>query len=257
MKIKFLGTGNVLGVPVWNCECKTCLSKDVKDKRYRSSLLIEIEDRNIIIDFGQDFRSQLIENKIKHIDYAFLTHAHLDHCHGYEEFATQHNCTIEAPKDVLKQFYEVQSIGGSWLAERNKFLTIKAFEKNRYFGLEVDSIKVEHKKDYSDIPVPCYGYKFTSENFKFAYLSDYNKILEPEKLDNMDLIISDGNTMDDIGHGHVGINGSIKIYNELEPKRMILTHISHTVEYSESQNYVRQFGNIDIAYDSMEIEVKE
>ena len=79
MKLKFLGTGSTLGVPIWNCDCETCTSNDKKNKRYRPSLMVEIDNKIIIIDFGQDFRTQLIENNIKKIDYAFLTHAHADH----------------------------------------------------------------------------------------------------------------------------------------------------------------------------------
>lgn len=54
INIKFLGTGTVMGIPIWNCECDVCKSKDKKDKRYRSSVLIKINDKNIIIDFGQE-----------------------------------------------------------------------------------------------------------------------------------------------------------------------------------------------------------
>lgn len=253
MKIKFLGTGSTLGIPVWNCNCKVCTSENKKNKRYRSSLLVQTEDKNILIDFGQDCRTQLIKNNIKHIDYAFLTHAHLDHCHGYEVFSTQENCTIEAPDDVLKQFYDVQGISGEWLVERNKTLVIKQFEKKVLYGIKIDTVKVEHKKDYSDTPVPCYGYIFDSGDFKFAYLSDYNEILEPEKLENIDLLISDGASMNDRGRGHIGVKRSIEIYKNLKAKRLILTHINHSIDHEEAQKYVKQFGNIDIAYDGMEI----
>lgn len=92
-------------------------------------------------------------------------------------------------------------------------------------------------------------------NFKFAYMSDFNKILEIEKLKDCDLIISDGNGLDNIGHGHVGINGSIEIYNILKPKKMILTHLTHTMSHKDIVEYVKKYGNIDVAYDGMELEL--
>lgn len=256
ISIKFLGTGSVMGVPVWNCDCDVCKSNDSKDKRYRSSLLVKINDKNIIIDFGQDFRNQLIENNIKNIDYAFLTHAHRDHMSGVENLKTAENVKLMMPEDVLDEFYQKEGSSKNWLKTRNKTIIIEKFSPLTIDNIKIDTIKLEHKKDYG-VNVPCYGYIFSNGVFKFAYMSDYNKILEIEKLKNCDLIISDGNGMNNIGHGHIGINGSIEMYNLLKPKKMILTHLKHDMSYENMVNYVKQYGNIDIAYDGMELLIQE
>lgn len=252
VSIKFLGTGSVMGVPIWNCNCDVCKSNDKKDKRYRSSLLIKINDKNIIIDFGQDFRSQLIDNNIKKIDYAFLTHAHRDHMAGVENLATAENVKLLIPEDVLEEFYQNQGSSKNWLKTRNKSIEIDTFHPLIIDNIKIETVKLEHKKDYG-VTVPCYGYIFSNNVFKFAYMSDYNRILEIDKLKNCDLIISDGNGINNIGHGHIGINGSIEIYNLLKPKKMILTHFKHDMSYINMVNYVKKFGNIDIAYDGMEL----
>lgn len=254
ISIKFLGTGTVMGVPIWNCECEVCKSKDKKDKRYRSSILININDKNIIIDFGQDFRNQLIENNIKKIDYAFLTHAHRDHCGGVENLATAKDVIFMAPKDVLEEFNTLQGSSKDWLKTRNKTIKIEEFSSFSIDDINIDTVKLEHKKDWG-VDVPCYGYIFSSNSFKFAYMSDFNKIIETEKLKDCDLIISDGNGLDNIGHGHVGINGSIEIYNKLKPKKMILTHLNHIMSHNDIINYVKKYGNIDVAYDGMELKL--
>ena len=120
--------------------------------------------------------------------------------------------------------------------------------------MKIDVVQLEHRKDYG-VNVPCYGYVFSNNRVKIAYISDYNKIIEVDKLKDCDIIISDGNGIDNIGHGHVGINGSIDIYNELKPKKMILTHFKHDLSHEEMVAYTKQFGNIEIAYDGMEIEL--
>lgn len=254
VSIEFLGTGTVMGVPIWNCECDVCKSTDKKDKRYRSSLLVKINDKNIIIDFGQDFRNQLIQNNIKKIDYAFLTHAHRDHCGGVENLATAENVIFMAPKDVLEEFYELQGSSKDWLTTRNKTISIKEFSQFSIDDIKIETVKLEHKKDWG-ADVPCYGYIFSSDNFKFAYMSDFNRILEIEKLKNCDLIVSDGNGLNNKGHGHIGINGSIELFNILKPKKMILTHLTHEMSYKDASSYVKKYGNIDIAYDGMELKL--
>ena len=85
MKITFLGTGTSQGVPVIGCECEVCLSKNSKDKRLRSSVLIEKNDKNIIIDTGPDLRQQSLKNNITKIDLVLYTHAHRDHVSGIDE----------------------------------------------------------------------------------------------------------------------------------------------------------------------------
>jgi phosphoribosyl 1,2-cyclic phosphate phosphodiesterase len=50
MKITFLGTGTSQGVPVVACDCVVCQSDDPKDKRLRSSVMIETNNKLIVID---------------------------------------------------------------------------------------------------------------------------------------------------------------------------------------------------------------
>ena len=60
LKITFLGTGTSQGVPVIACTCDVCMSSDRKDKRLRSSIMIELEGKRLIIDCGPDFRHQML-----------------------------------------------------------------------------------------------------------------------------------------------------------------------------------------------------
>ena len=50
MKITLLGTGTSQGVPVLGCQCEVCRSSDSRDKRLRTSALVEIGDTRILID---------------------------------------------------------------------------------------------------------------------------------------------------------------------------------------------------------------
>lgn len=256
MKIKFLGTGGVCGVPIWNCDCEVCKSKNPKDNRLRSSLFVQINDKNIVIDFGPDFRQQLLNNKIKKLDYVFLTHAHGDHMNGYMELSRQKNLILESPKKVLEKF--IEKIGGSlnWLKTRNPSMKIQPFKKKKIEDVIVDTVALKHQKDYQKNYTPCFGFLFKSKKFCFAYLSDYNEVLEPEKLKKLDLLISDGDGFDYSKTGHMGVKGSIDIFKKFNPKRMIITHIKHTKSHKSLNDYVKKFGNIEIAFDAMELEIK-
>ncbi|MBN2066995.1 MAG: MBL fold metallo-hydrolase [Candidatus Diapherotrites archaeon] len=256
MNLKFLGTGGVLGLPIWNCDCEVCQSKNPKDKRLRPSLLVQINGKNILIDFGPDLRTQLLKYKIRKLDYALLTHAHGDHMNGYAELSRQKELILEAPAPVMKEFFERLGSSKKWLKTRNPSIKINNFKKKTLCNVEIDSVELEHKKDYGG-HIDCCGYVFKSKNFSFAYLSDYSKIVEKEKVKNLDLIISDGAGFEKSKTGHMGVKGSIEIYKELKPQRMILTHLKHDKTHKFLTEYIKKFGNIEIGYDRMEIKANE
>ena len=72
MKITFLGTGTSQGVPLISCDCLVCKSADAKDKRLRSSIFIEENGKNFVIDTGPDFRQQMLREDIKKLDQSAL-----------------------------------------------------------------------------------------------------------------------------------------------------------------------------------------
>jgi ribonuclease BN (tRNA processing enzyme) len=85
MRITFLGTGTSVGVPAVGCDCETCLSDDPRDKRLRTSVLIEHGGQNIIVDASTDFRQQALSVGLKHLEAILFTHSHADHCFGLDQ----------------------------------------------------------------------------------------------------------------------------------------------------------------------------
>ena len=84
-RVLFLGTGTSQGVPVIGCDCMVCNSKNTKDRRFRSSLLVTINSCSILIDIGPDFRSQMLEANNSWIDHILITHQHRDHTAGIDD----------------------------------------------------------------------------------------------------------------------------------------------------------------------------
>lgn len=256
MKITFLGTGGVCGVPEWNCNCKVCKSKNPKDKRLRSCILVQIGNKNIAVDFGPDFRQQLMKYGIKKLDYAFLTHAHGDHTYGYAELSRQKNLILEAPKEVLEEFFIRMGRTKKWLAARNPSLKARPFQTKKIGGVEIQTVALIHQKDYEKDYLPCYGYLFRTKKSSFAYLCDFNEIIEEKKVRGVDILVSDGASFMNSKQGHIGIKDSVKLFGKLKPKRMLLTHINHTTGHEFISEYVKKFGNIKPAYDGLEIKLK-
>src|SRR6476619_7968007 len=90
IQVNILGCGSSLGTPVLGCKCQVCTSKDFKNKRSRSALLITKYDekdnkRNILIDCGFDIKNKLLKSNTTQLDAVIVTHNHADHISGLDE----------------------------------------------------------------------------------------------------------------------------------------------------------------------------
>ena len=99
MKITFLGTGTSQGVPVIACDCEVCQSNDLHDKRLRSSIMLEIDNNNFVIDTGPDFRQQMLRENVKKVDAILFTHEHKDHIAGLDDIRS-FNWIYKKPMDI-------------------------------------------------------------------------------------------------------------------------------------------------------------
>ncbi len=81
--ITILGSGTSTGIPMIGCHCDVCSSSFKKNKRMRTSILIQTENgHSILVDTTPDLRTQFLKNKIENIDGVIITHEHADHLHG-------------------------------------------------------------------------------------------------------------------------------------------------------------------------------
>ncbi len=83
--VTFLGTGTSIGVPVITCECPVCTSADPRDKRFRTSAMIEVNGCTFVIDCGPDFRIQMLRHRVTNLDAVIFTHEHRDHIAGLDD----------------------------------------------------------------------------------------------------------------------------------------------------------------------------
>ncbi|HEV2179082.1 MAG TPA: MBL fold metallo-hydrolase [Gemmatimonadaceae bacterium] len=86
MKLTFLGTGTSFGVPQIGCNCAVCRSPDPRDRRTRTSAVIETDSgTRLLVDTAPELRLQLIANDIDRVDAVLFTHEHADHTHGIDD----------------------------------------------------------------------------------------------------------------------------------------------------------------------------
>ena len=255
MKLKFLGSGTSQGIPVIGCSCKVCLSTDERDKRFRASVLISTEtDKKILIDCGPDFRQQMLQNNEREVDAVFLTHEHNDHVIGLDDLRPLifkiKDGKKEMPLFCLKRVGQEVKDRFSYAFADEKYPGVPSFSLNKIIGnfnlfqTEIIPINVLHGK------LPILGFKFKN----LAYITDASFIsdIEKEKLQNLDVLILNCIRKEDPHPAHFILDDIIKLNEELRPKILYLTHISHHFGLHAIEEKLLP-KNIHLACDGLEI----
>lgn len=249
----FLGTGTSQGVPVISCECETCRSNDIKDKRLRTSGLISINEKNIVIDTGPDFRQQMLNNHVKMVDAILFTHAHKDHIAGLDDIRA-YNYKAQKPMDIYAT-HDVQE------ALKREYYYV--FMEKTYPG--IPKVQIHDLSDQSlhlfgeeIIPINVMHYQLPVKAFRvrnFAYITDANYISEEEmeKLKGVDTLVV--NALRKEKHvSHFTLNEALELIKELDVQQAYLTHISHLMGPHE-QVSTELPANVQIAYDGLKIDI--
>jgi phosphoribosyl 1,2-cyclic phosphate phosphodiesterase len=251
MKITFLGTGTSQGVPVIACNCDVCLSENEKDKRLRSSILIEEKDQTIVVDTGPDFRQQMLRANVQKLDAVVFTHEHKDHIAGLDDVRAFN----------FKQKKDMPIYGTKEVQDGLKREFFYAFTEKKYPGVPLLALKTITDKPFfiGDVeltPIDVWHYKMPVKAFRvnnFTYITDANRIeeSEKEKIKGSDVIVI--NALRKEAHiSHFTLAEAIELLEELKPKKAYLTHISHMLgKHEEVQKELPDF--IEIAYDGLEL----
>lgn len=249
LKITFLGSGTSSGVPMIGCECAVCTSTDKKDKRFRSSILVQSPSTTLLVDAGPDFRCQMLRHKVKHLDAVILTHSHKDHIAGMDD--------IKAFTYFTQKPMKVYADTPTEVAIRREYYY--AFADDKYPGTpEFDMTPITIKPFMAgDIPVipvlvwhlkmPVLGFRFG----KFTYITDANFIDETEKdkIKGSEIVVL--NALRKEKHiSHFNLQEAIDLVRELEIPVAYLTHISHQLGRHEEVEAELPKG-IHLAYDGL------
>jgi len=253
MKIRFLGTGTSQGVPVIGCDCEVCLSKNEKDKRLRSSILVEDKGQVIVIDTGPDFRQQMLRENVQRLDAVVFTHEHKDHIAGLDD--------VRAFNFKQKKDMEVYATVETQVALKREFHY--AFAENPYPGIPRINLNTIGNENFNvgDVeltPINVWHYKMPVKAFRinnFTYITDANRIegKEIDKIRGSEVIVI--NALRKTDHmSHFKLSEAIDLLNELKPKKAYLTHISH---YLGAHNVVQKElpSFVQIAHDGLVIDL--
>jgi phosphoribosyl 1,2-cyclic phosphate phosphodiesterase len=248
-----LGTSAGWPLPRLGCNCEICTSKDPKDTRTRTQLLI---NDSVLLDAGPDTYLHLIKSQnIKNLDSILVTHGHPDHILGFWDISHFYNLKKRINLYItLPTLNEIRKIF-PLAFQKIKIIIVKPNQEFTISNAKVQYFPVIHGK------APTFGVKFKDGKI-LAYIPDFNRILPSQQkvIRNCHSLIIDGSSLGKIGqgHGHISINDGIQIAKNLRAKQTYFVHIGHkTQTHGFLEKYLKENAgpNFHIAYDKLEIQI--
>jgi phosphoribosyl 1,2-cyclic phosphate phosphodiesterase len=253
MKITFLGTGTSQGIPMIANNHPVCLSKNTKDKRLRSSIMISWNEVNYIIDCGPDFRAQMLRENVQSINGVLFTHEHSDHTAGFDDVRPFSYQIGEVPIYLDKRtLHSLEKRFEYIFTTENRYpgapkVAVNLVDDTAFYldGVEVTPIEVLH----GTLPVTCYRFD------DFAYLTDVKTIsdTEKEKLKGVKVLVV--NALRQEPHPtHFNLEEALDFVKEMKPERAYFSHISHKLGFHNEVEKTLP-SNVFLGFDGLKIEM--
>jgi phosphoribosyl 1,2-cyclic phosphate phosphodiesterase len=239
--IEVLGSSAGWPIPRLGCDCPQCTSADPRDRRLRSSLLL---DRRVLVDAGPDAYAQLMRTGAVP-EQVVLTHDHHDHMLGLHVLSKLGriplHCTKDCEQGVRVIFprldFRVMHLTPGVPAELGDGLRVQAFD-------------VDHSAKTRTM-----GLRFTDAAARsLAYMPDVGALPNSKLARGADVTLFDGSTQIRPVRGHVPMSETLAAAKKLHMRRIVFTHIGHRMgTHAELSEWVPD--GAEIAYDGMTIEL--
>ena len=256
MRITFLGTGTSYGIPMAGCDCAVCRSQDPRDRRFRTSILVETAGQSLLIDTPPDLRSQCLVHGIRKIDAVFMTHAHADHVFGFDDLRPYTNRMTEpmpvwASPGTAKTLYRIfdylhqPPIPGTSLAR----IDLRVAEGPVDFhGILLTPLPAEHGR------ADMIGWKIEHAGKSFAAIPDC-KHLPPATLNlcrGVDLAVIDALRIRE-HPTHMNFAEASAALVQIAARRSLVIHLCHEVSHVQAEQLLPP--GAAPAHDGLQIEL--
>lgn len=198
------------------------------------------------------------KHSIREVDGVIFTHTHADHIVG--NFHVPIMMEYYHDKDLLffTDNFTRKGIEKMWWFQYDPAVNAQFYGPRRPIWVEFQSYQKFKIKDLEILPIPQDHGSMTSYGLRvgnFCYSTDLNKI--PDKsfqfLDGLDVWLIECDSINP-SSSHSHLEKTLGWIDRVNPKKAILTHLDHTIDYDEVSRILP--ANVSLAYDDQIIELE-
>ena len=252
MKVRILGCGTSFGVPRIGNDWGECDPAEPRNRRLRSSILVESGGKRLLVDCGPDVREQLLQADVSTVDGVIITHDHADHCHGIDELrAVAQNNEASVPfygradvLDGLQRRFGYIFRGSGFYKTVGEAVAITS-------GLAFGDAHIR----FVDQPhggITSLGMRFDCNGRSIAYSIDFNGLTDEMRTlyEDVDVWISD--CLSRRPHPtHTHLDAVLGWAKEMKVGRLYLSHLNNSMDYRTLVNELPDWAAP--AHDGLEI----
>ncbi len=256
MRVTILGSGHSGGTPVVGAGWGNCDPANPRNRRLRSSILVENAGTTVLVDTSPDLRRQLLDSGVERLDAVLYTHSHADHLHGIDD--------LRAINRVMNRPLDTYADAATWEAIRNRFsYVLRPLPEGTDFFYKPTLIAHEFKGGDSftigDIDVQTFEQdhgRVQTQGFRFgpiAYSTDVSELPDYafDVLAGVEAWII-ATLVDEPHPTHAHVDKALAWIERVKPKRAVLTHLSEFLDYDTLR--ARLPAGVEPAYDGMVVE---
>ena len=252
MKVRILGCGTSTGVPKIGGDWGQCDPREPRNRRFRTSILVESGATTVLVDCGPDLRQQLLSAGVGRIDAVIVTHDHGDHVHGIDELRPLSQA-LGGPVPLHGDPATLASLG-------HRFAY--AFEQSDLYRPIVDARPIGGEERFGDSvvrfvvqphgPGSSLGMRFDEQGRSVAYAIDFSDLTDDMAAlyEGVDIWIADCLTRRE-HPTHMHLDGVLGFARDLKVGRLYLVHMGNGLDYRTLSGELPDWA--EPAHDGLEI----